>query len=131
MAILPPLEIELRDSTKGPRPISLDEYRKRKANNPTPQQSVAPPKPKTRGGKQVKLRREIANLNRLLVIADSNNRRVFLKKLRELKKQQTQQKRQRKVEQNIGQHNGALGQQQQQRDGNQQQQQSRFTGQQQ
>lgn len=94
MAILPnTLQRELEDSTKGPRPISIEDYRKRRQQSQQPKQEFQQQptdviaKKKTRGGVQVKLRKEIGNLHRLILIADKSNKRNFLQHLKKLQRQ--------------------------------------------
>lgn len=98
------LQIELQDPSKGPRPISIEDYRRRLDKKvipevPFPHQGQHP---KSRGGRQVKLRKEIANIHRLLLIADKVNRRGFLRQLRYLKQQQKQHKQHQKQQKKDG-----------------------------
>lgn len=109
------LKEALKDVTAGPRPIhisrfqrdnekgaqedfnkpkkkttiSLDEYRKRQAQKPmkdvlkTP--STTTKKEKTRGGKLIKIRKELANLHFLANISKGPEREAFIKQINKIK----------------------------------------------
>lgn len=60
------LECALKDKTAGPRPISIEEYRKRQQEKTIEEDPKIPKvtKPKRRGGRINKLKRERAMLTR-------------------------------------------------------------------
>lgn len=97
MAILPAqsyrhtIEEAIKENpSAGPRKISLEEYRRKQANQRQTEflKPVEKPTEKKRGGKAVRFRKELGNLYRLLTIATSyEERSTFKAQIREIQKQ--------------------------------------------
>jgi hypothetical protein len=61
---------DLLDKTKGPRPLTIQQYRDR-IKKPTPAAPVNLSKKKSRGGKAVRIRKERAELHRIIPITSN------------------------------------------------------------
>ncbi|XP_017473049.1 PREDICTED: uncharacterized protein LOC108364018 [Rhagoletis zephyria] len=70
--------------TAGPKPLTIEAYKKRQIKNDSTEHSA--PKQKIRGGKAVKLRRKIGELHRVIPLATGENKRKLIAELIELKK---------------------------------------------
>lgn len=87
----PALQEELiGNPSAGPKPISIEEYRSRHGKLPTPLKASSdnsqPKKTKTRAGRVVKLRKEIANLYRLANLSISKEEKHnFLNQIRTIR----------------------------------------------
>lgn len=92
---------ELLDNpTTGPKPITIQEYRERQRNNAAQktQEPVIQKKIRTRGGKQVRYRKDIANLYRLVTLAVTKaEKNIFLNQIRELREEEERRKNERKT----------------------------------
>lgn len=78
--------LALSEKHIGPKPITIEQYRRRN-KPPTPREPtpVEEPKKKTRGGKKQKLRRDRAELHRIIAVTrDLESRKRLLRKLKKL-----------------------------------------------
>lgn len=69
----------------GPRPLSIAEYKARQKKYSRIVKEVIPSKQKTRAGRQVRLRRQIAELHRIIPIARGKEKKNLIQKLKALK----------------------------------------------
>lgn len=87
MAILPSLQEAIKeDSTAKPKPLTLEEYRKRRSGEPKPEPvEVKVQQPKKRGGWKVRFRRKLGELHRLASLCVTKEEKdKFIKQIRAL-----------------------------------------------